>query len=81
MVVLCCGNQLQRPDGCKTLKSTGTISGCDLTDVTPPEEGSLFGDPNGTNLKNEGLISMDRSGELLYHLQYPVPRLSRLQRI
>ena len=34
-----------------------------------------------TNLRNKGLISADRRASLLSCLQYPVPYLSRLQRI
>ena len=34
-----------------------------------------------TNLRNKGLISADRRTSLLSCLQYPVPYLSRLQRI
>ncbi len=34
-----------------------------------------------TNLRNKGLISVDRRTSLLSHVQYPVPYQSRLQRI
>ena len=47
-------------------------------------EGRAFeGSPSAlwTNLRNKGLISADRRTSLLSCLQYPVPYLSRLQRI
>ena len=34
-----------------------------------------------TNLRNKGLISVDRRTSLLSHVQYPDPDQSRLQRI
>ena len=43
-----------------------------LSDVIPPGDGISPPETQWDKSVNEGLISMDRSRELLYHLQYPV---------
>lgn len=60
---------------------TRPLGSNNLPDVTSPKDGISLLETQWDKSENEGLISMDRSSELLYHLQYPVLLLSRLQRI
>ena len=54
------------------LGNSAATSCSGLSDVIPPRDGISPPETQWDKSVNEGLISMDRSRELLYHLQYPV---------